>query len=443
MHRNTAKAIRIASGKSMKRIPYYFAALTGAGLLLQTVPAMASGFMVRENSAEAVATAYAGNGSRADDVSTVFNNPAGMSWLRGTQFEAGAAVVFPNMKFNGSASIAGNPIPGTNDRSVGQIAAIPHLYGVFDITDRIKAGLALTVPFGNTVDYAEDWPGRYVNIKTAAIAADINPNIAFRVNDRLSIGGGFSAQYLKLDLSSSIAQFAIFGPGTPDGGYLLRAKDWSWGFNLGILAEPWDGTRVGLTYRSRVSHQLEGDLTFSPATSPLLGLTDAPASADINLPATFGGSVTQQITPDLSISSDVQFTQWHTFKQVAVFSPPNPVFTFTENYRDSWMVSVGGVYRLDQQWLLRAGVGYDESPVTDAYRDTGVPDKDRYMVGIGAGFRVTPASSIDFGYAHYFAAGHATMDSSINATDPITGVVLTGRYTNSLDYVSLTLRTAM
>jgi long-chain fatty acid transport protein len=424
----------------MRRNSLYLAVLSGAGFLLTATGASASGFMVRENSAESLATVYAGNGSRADEPATVFNNPAGMSWLQGTQFELGSAVVVPSMKFNGGASIAGTPIASDNSREIGQVSLIPHFYGVFDINDRWKAGIAITVPFGNTVDYAEDWPGRYVNIRTAALSADINPSISFRLTDRVSVGAGVSLQYLKLSLSSAIAQFLILGPGTADGGFLLRADDWAWGYNFGILVEPVDGTRVGLTYRSGTSHTLKGSLTFSAATSPLLGLSSAPASAPIDLPATIGGSVTQQVTPNLSLSSDVQFTQWNVFKQVAVQAPPNPTFTFTENYRDSWMISVGGVYRLNDTWTMRAGLGWDESPVTDAFRDTGVPDKDRYMIGLGAGYKLSDTSSLDVGYAHYFAAGHATMNSSINNTDPITGVVLNGRYNNALDYVAVTFR---
>jgi long-chain fatty acid transport protein len=424
----------------MKRDTLFVTVLSGAGLVLNATAAHAAGFMVRENSAESVATVYAGNGSRADEPATAFNNPAGMSWLQGNQFELGAAVVFPSMKFSGTSSIAGITLPGDNSREVGQIAGIPHFYGVFDIDSRWKAGIAITVPFGNTVDYAENWPGRYVNIKTAALSADINPSIAYKLTDHISIGAGVSLQYLKVELSSAIAQFAIFGPGTPDGGYLLKADDWAWGYNLGIIAEPFDGTRLGFTYRSETSHTLKGTLNFSAATSPLLGLVSAPASAPIDLPATFGGSITQQITPDFSLSSDVQFTQWNVFKQVAVQAPPNPVFTFTEDYRDSWMISVGGVYRMNDTWTLRAWLGWDESPVTDAFRDTGVPDKDRYMIGLGAGYKLSDMSSLDIGYAHYFAAGHATMNSSINSVDPITGVVLNGRYNNALDYVAVTFR---
>jgi long-chain fatty acid transport protein len=409
----------------------------GGLLFLGATQASAAGFMVRENSAESVATVFAGNASRADDASTVFNNPAGMSRLKGTQIEAGIAGVLPDMHFTGTASIQGHPLPSNNSSEVGQAALIPHLYGVIDLDDRTKLGLALTVPFGNTVDYNGAWSGRYVNIKTAALALDLNPNISYQITDRISIGGGVSAQYLKLQLSTAIAQSLILGPAVPDSEYTLNGHSWSWGYNFGILAEPIDGTRLGLTYRSEVSQRLHGSLKFLPQTSPLLGLATATAKAPIDLPASITASITQQFGSDLSLSSDVQFTQWNVFKQVSVVSPPNPTFTFVENYRDSWMVSVGGVYRINDIWSLRAGVGFDESPVTDAYRDSGVPDTNRYMFGIGPAIRLSDTSSLDAGYAYYFG-NPATMNKSVNAVDPISGATMNGSYNNALHYLTFT-----
>jgi long-chain fatty acid transport protein len=409
-------------------------------LAMHESQALASAFMVRENSSESIATAYAGNASRADDVATVFNNPAGMSWLApGTNLEAGGAIVLPDMHFKGDATSGTTVLPGVNDRDIGQVALIPHLYGAFNLNDRISLGLALTTPFGSTVDYGHTWPGRYVNVKTAALALDVNPNISYKLADWISIGGGFSYQYLRLELISDVAQSLIFGPTVPDSEFKLNAANWAWGYNLGVLAEPVEGMRLGLTYRSGVSHHIHGSLRFSANTSPFLGLATAPASSDIDLPASITASITQQISPNFSLSSDVQFTQWHVFKQLAVVAPPNPTFTFQESYRDTWMVSVGGEYQLDDTWKLRAGLGYDESPVVDAFRDTGVPDGDRYMVAFGPGIKLSDTASLDAAFTHYFGA-LASMDTSVNSVDPISGVVLHGRYNNSLNYISVTYR---
>ena len=410
-----------------------------AAQLVASSEAQAAAFMVRENSAESVATVYAGNGSRADDVATVFNNPAGMTRLEGSQVEGGTVVLFPSIHFSGGASVLGTALPGDNGGNGGERGVIPHLYGKFDVSERLKFGIAVTVPFGNSINYDSTpaWSGRYVGIKTAALAADINPNIAYKLSDSVSIGAGISAQYFKLDVSAAIPQFLIIGPTAPDAIYRFRAHDWSYGFNLGLLADLDPTTRVGLTYRSKIDHRVKGTLNFTGALFPI---ASGPATADASLPATWGASITHDYNPNFSISSDVQFTQWSTFDQVIVQSLNGP-FPFIEKYKDSWMVSLGGVYRFDAGWTLRGGLGWDQTPVSDAFRGVGVPDSNRYMLGVGVGYRFSDSTSLDGGFAHYISTEHASMNTSLSNTDPFTHVVkLQGKYSNHLDYVALTLR---
>jgi long-chain fatty acid transport protein len=415
--------------------------LIGALSVAGSGEAVAAGFAVRENSAESVATVFAGNASRADDVATVFNNPAGMSDLQGTQLEVGSALVLPSIHFNGSLTAGTATLPGNNRRQDGLITLIPHFYGVLDLNERTKLGLAITTPFGNAVDYGDQWSGRYVNIKTSALSMDFNPNISYRLTDWLSVGGGVSLQYFRLGLASGIPQSLIFGAG-PDSSFDLAVANWSWGYNLGLLAEPWEGTRIGFTYRSDVDHTMKGVLRLAPQTSPLLGLSTAPATTDIHLPATWTASLTQDVSGDLSLFSDVQYTEWHTFQNVSLVSPPNPVFTFVEHYRDAWMVSVGGSYKFNDVWSLRGGVGYDQSPVTDPYRDTGVPDDNRYMIGVGPRIRLNDTMLLDLGYSHYWGAA-ATMNKSINAVDPFAGTVLHGSFNNTLDWLVVSFTAAL
>ncbi len=415
--------------------------LIGALFVASSGEALAAGFAIRENSAESVATVFAGNASRADDVATTFNNPAGMSDLEGAQIEVGGALVLPSIHFTGNLTAGAATLPGNNSRQDGQIALIPHVYGVFDLDDRTKVGLAITTPFGNTVDYGDQWSGRYVNIKTSALAMDFNPNISYRVADWLSVGGGISLQYFRLGLASGIPQSLIFGAG-PDSSYDLTVANWNFGWNVGALAQPWAGTRIGFTYRSDIDHTMKGMLRFAPTTNPLVGLSTAPATTDIHLPASFTASLTQDVSGDLSLFGDVQYTEWHVFRDVSLLAPPNPVFTFVEHYRDTWMMSVGGNYKFNDVWSLRGGFGYDQSPVTDAFRDTGVPDDNRYMIGIGPRIRLNDTMLLDLGYAHYWGAA-ATVDKSINSADPFAGTMLHGQFNNSLNWLVVSFTAAL
>ena len=415
------------------------AVFVGCISALASTEALGSGFMVRENSAASVGMAFAGNGSRADTPATVFNNPAGMTRLTDDEVELGIAGIIPNVEFHGTASARGAPLSGTNGDNAGRVVIVPNLSWTFGLTDRWKAGLAVTVPFGLGVAYDSPWVGRYLNIKTSALAIDINPNVAYRLSPGLSLGAGISAQYLKLDTTTAIPQFAIFGPGAPDAFYRFNAHDWAFGYNLGALVELDGATRVGLTYRSQVDHRIKGDLDFT-GTSPILGLVSGPAAANAHLPATAGASITKDLSSDLSLSADIQFSQWSVFKRVVIESA-NPPFPNEERYRDSWMVSVGGVYRLDDIWKLRAGLAWDQTPVTDAFRAVTLPDEDRYLLGVGFGYKLSDAASLDGAYEHSFASKHASMNNSFNNTDPIThAVALNGTYDVAVDIVAFSLR---
>ena len=423
----------------------FFRALPVLAILLAaTGPAAAAGFMIRQNSAEALATSNAGDGSRATGPDTVFANPAGMTRLQ-TGFEIGAAVVLPSMTFNGSARQAtptgSVPLAGNNGGDSFPNAVIPDLYGVVRLADNVAAGIAVTVPFGNSSEYDPGWVGRYLGTKTAAVSTDINPAIAWQIDDAWSVGAGFSAQYLKLDVTSAIDQAAIFGAGAPDAFYRFKAHDWAFGYNLGMLVDL-GGTRIGLTYRSDIDHRIEGTLDFTGA-SPLLGMVSGPARAGARMPATTGLSVTSEVTPDLTVSADVQFTQWSVFKSVVIESQ-NPPVVNVEGYRDSWMVSLGGVYRLDESWSIKSGIAFDETPVTSKYRAVTLADTDRYLLGMGAQVKLTDDMTMEAAYGHSFAFNHPNMNSSINNTDPIThSVTLNGRYDVNVDIVAFTFRYAL
>ncbi|HET7084649.1 MAG TPA: OmpP1/FadL family transporter [Rhizomicrobium sp.] len=416
------------------------AGILACGLLAAT-PAVAAGFLVRENSAEAVAMSYAGNGSRATGPDTVFANPAGMFRLSTDGIEGGAAVILPSTTFSGGATLGGVPIAGNAGGDSGRAALVPNLYGAMHPLPDISIGIAITAPFGNSNEYDTLWVGRYLGTKTAAMSADINPAMAWKIDDTWSVGAGFSAQYMRLDVTSAIDQAAIFSAAVPDALYRFKAHDWAFGFNVGVLADFGD-TRLGLTYRSGIDHKIEGFLNFTGA-SPLLGLVSGPASAKARLPSTTTVSVTHQIDPDLGLSADIQYTHWSVFRDVTIQSA-NPPFANLEHYRDAWMVAVGASYKLDEDWSLKAGIAFDETPVTSRYRAVTLPDTDRYLLGVGAELRLSDSMTVEGAYGHSFALLHPNMNSSLNNTDPIThAVILNGKYDINVDILALSFRYAI
>ncbi len=295
--------------------------LVAIASLMASADAVASGFAIRENCAEGLGTTFAGAGSLADDPCTVFNNPAGMTRLDGTQLEIGATPVFSTINFQGTITGAAvNPgYSNNNGNNAGRPALVPDIYGVTHITPDLSAGIAVTSPFGLPVKYNSAWVGRYNVIQAEALSTDINPNLAYKFSDKLSLAAGLSAQYFTYGLSQAINQGFV---GSTDALARFKGDNWAMGYNFGVLWQPLPDTRIGVTYRSKVDHKLSGDfdvLNLNPALGGVL--VSGPTTADLALPATAGVSVTHELTSQWTIVSDVQWTQWSSFKTFNLVGP--------------------------------------------------------------------------------------------------------------------------
>jgi long-chain fatty acid transport protein len=402
--------------------------------------ALASGFQVRENSSALQGTAFAGAASKADDVSTIFNNPAGMTRLSGYQVGGGVTLIVPYGSFSGTGTTAaGTPIAGSVDQDAGTPEAVPNLYGLASISDDLKVGLAVTTPFGLVTTYDSDWVGRYQAIKSALRTIDVNPNVAYRVNSYLSVGAGMSAQYAYTELSNAINSTAVVQAAglpltLPDGNATVKGNSWSWGYNFGVLLEPRPDTRIGATYRSRITQHLNGDVSFTVPTalSALPTFRSGPASAKLVLPDTATLSITHDVTRDWTIMSDVSWTHWSLFKNLTINNDQGGVITSRpENWRDTVFFALGTEYRPTDKWALRFGVAADRTPVEDQSRTARIPDANRYWVAFGAGYSILPGVTVDAAYTHIFG-GTVLIDETSPTAD-----VLSGSYDTRVDIFSV------
>ncbi|HEY0524762.1 MAG TPA: outer membrane protein transport protein [Stellaceae bacterium] len=424
----------------MKRYGFSVTAVVLACGVVGTGDALASGFQVRENSPALQGTAFAGSASKADDVSTIFNNPAGMTRLSGFQAGGGATLILPSGTFNGGATTAfRTPVAGSVDEDAGTPEPVPNLYALASVTDDLKLGLAVTSPFGLVTTYNSDWVGRYQAIKSALRTIDVNPNVAYRVNSYLSVAGGMSAQYAYTELgnainSTTVARSAGLPLTLPDGNFTVKGNDWSWGYNFGVLLEPRPDTRIGATYRSRIRQNLTGDASFTVPTvlSALPVFRSGPASAKLVLPDTATLSITHDVTRDWTIMSDVSWTHWSVFKQLTVNNASGgAIYSQPENWRDTVFFALGTEYRPTDKWALRFGVAADRTPVEDQFRTARLPDSNRYWISFGAGYSILPGVTVDAAYTHIFGG-----TVSINETSP-TADLLSGSYDNHVDIFGL------
>ena len=221
--------------------------------------AVASGFQLMEQNASGLGNAYAGQAAAAENASTIFFNPAGMTQLPGKQISGTLSIIRPTIDFtdNGaSRSPAGAPSPagGGNGGDAGGWNYIPSGYFSWQLTPRLWAGIGVTAPFGLNTDYDLNYIGRFQSQKAELKTYDVNPSLAFKINDAVSIGGGLSYQHAKLSLDRSF--FA--GAALPQ---TVSLSDNSWGWNLGAMFNLGSATRLGLSYRSEMKQDLAGSVT--------------------------------------------------------------------------------------------------------------------------------------------------------------------------------------
>jgi long-chain fatty acid transport protein len=390
-------------------------------ILSAPIAAQAAGFALIEQSASGMGNAFAGGGAIAEDASTIFFNPAGMTYIEGTQLVGAIHLIKPTVDFNGS--ISGTGKAGGDGGDAGDLSIAPNFYYKRDLTNTVKFGLGINAPFGLKTEYDSTWMGRFQAIKSEVKTININPAIAFKLNDQLSVGAGISAMWAKAELTRA---FNLGGP-SAETTVKIKGDDWGFGFNLGAIYQATADTRLSVAYRSKVNQHLEGD-----STSPLITALNTNVTAAITLPETFAASAFSKLNDTWDLMGDVTWTRWGQFKELRVdFANTVPDSVTQENWSNTLRYSIGANYHYSEDIKLRAGLAYDEEAISDQFRTARIPGNDRKWVSLGANWKVSPSSSIDVGYAHLFIS-----DASINKNEGTGNGTLTGTYDGSVDILS-------
>jgi long-chain fatty acid transport protein len=389
----------------------------------------AAGFALIEQSASGMGNAFAGGGAVAEDASTIYFNPAGMTYIQGTQVVGAIHLIKPSAEFSDQGSVkgVGRP-PGGFGSDAGDLSVVPNFYYKMDLTDTVKFGLGVNAPFGLKTEYDKDWIGRFQAIKSELKTVNINPAIAFRLNDKLSIGAGLSAMWAQAELTSSVNLVASERTSK------VKGDDWGFGFNVGAIYQATQDTRLSIAYRSKIEQHLDGDVKFSisDGQTPNGGVT-----AGITLPETFSFSAFSRLNDKWDLMGDLTWTRWSQFQELAVYRDGGTILANTlENWDNTLRYSIGANYQYSDAIKLRAGLAYDQEAVNDQYRTARIPGNDRKWLSLGAGWQVTPTSKLDVGYAHLFISDAPISDKQNTAALGRKGDLI-GKYDGSVDILSL------
>jgi long-chain fatty acid transport protein len=334
---------------------------------------------------------------------SAFTNPAAMTYLQEDAFMSGVQVVIPEVKFD--SSIAGKG--GSDGGNAGTAAPIPSSFMVKKLSDDWRLGFSVTAPLGGGVDYGKNFVGRYSATRSVLAGVGISPSLAYRVNDKLSIGAGATFIYSKLDMDVAINQ----GP-LPDGRASLNQLD-DWGVQgfFGLTYQINEQAMIGVVYRSESETDLRGDLSIKSKLAPLNALDSVKVSWDYPQMVTLG--LKFKLTDQLTVIADADWEDWSEFRNNYV-SIQGGTFnsTIERNWNDTWHGGVAMLYAIDDYHNVSTGISYDSSPVEDKYRTADLPLDEQLKLSAAYGRK--GLGNLDYSLAlSYIYLGDAKMDQTV------------------------------
>ncbi len=389
--------------------------------------ARAGAFLNAIQSAGAASVSTAGETAIAEDADTVYYNPAGMTLLDRDQILAVAPAIFMSQSFKnaGSTTLLGTPVQGSPGNKSAAFVA-PSLFAVMKLSGRVSAGFGLFAPFGQVNSYPSDWAGRYQLQSISLKTVDFDPVIAWRVTDSLSIGGGVDIQYAHLVRKNAVdfgslcvvsigAGCSGLGlvPQGADGRQTATGANWNAGFNVSLLYQLDEATHIGINYRSAVSHGLSGNARFDvpSAAAPLTagGLFQySAARAGLTFPEVIALGISHKIDERLTLLADLDWTGWDRLKQLTIdfANPVQPDQTLNLNWSSSIRGAIGGIFHLSGDTDLRAGISYDQTPISTAFRTADLADSDEVMfsAGVTHSFGGNLSATFSYSYGDFAAA---------------------------------------
>ncbi len=369
--------------------------LTLACIFLLAESAFGAGFGIYEWSARGNALGGAMIG-KADDPSAVAYNPAGITQLPGVQVLGGLTSLMPQSTVD--VSVTGGAQDGqsgsTDTKSLGLDGIAPHAFLTWQLNDRFWFGLGGFTRFGLSSEYDSDWLGKYEQYYAGVSTYSINPNIAYKINDQLSVAAGVEAMYVDVEIKKKVYL------GASDGDADLAGDCWAPGYNLAVHWKPTPWLSTGLTYRSEIHPHVEGSVDFSDMPA---GYDDQDVVGYLNLPASWSLGLAFQVTDRLNVEVDAVYTLWSTYEDIVFEYEELSTVTEEKDWKDVWRLQLGVEYAWNEWLDLRCGYVYDQSPINNDYYDYMVPLYDRHIVSVGTGMHWGKVT-LDLSYAYLFSA---------------------------------------
>lgn len=377
-------------------------------IALISSPLYAAGFQLNEFSAIGLGRAYSGEGAIGDTAASASRNPATMALMDRPTFSIGGVFIDPDVDITGS-SPSGNSLNASN---IAPTQWIPDIHYVQPLSDRWWIGASVTANYGLATEFNSGYAAGGYAGTTDLTTGNFNLSSAWRLNEHFSVGLGFDAVYAKAKIERYAGESGS-ALGLPADTQIahLKGNAWGYGWNAGVLYEVDDKNRFGLTYRSKVKIDFDGNY-HSDLPSAVnrvnqaanLGLPYAtgganiPGSLTLNLPDMWEVSGWHKVAPQWAVHYSMSYTGWSDFQALkATGNSGQTLFYKEESFKDSLRLALGTTWFYDDNWTFRSGIAFDDSPVPASKRSISIPDQDRLWLSTGASYAFTPDASLDVG----------------------------------------------
>jgi len=386
--------------------------------------AWSAGFQLNEFSSSGLGRAYSGEGAIADDAGNASRNPALIMMFDRPTFSAGAIFVDPGVDITGRSPTGAS----LNSDNIAPTAWVPNLHFVAPINEQFGWGASVTSNYGLATEFNNNYAAGAYGGTTDLETLNLNLSGAYRLDNHWSFGAGFDAVYAKAKieryagdlgrivagsgrLPPALARQVAGIPGDTQIAY-LKGDEWGFGWNAGILYEIDKNNRYGLTYRSEVKIDFDGDYKSSlpSAYNQILGNFGLPMGTDgrttggsltLNLPEMWELSGYNRVAPQWAVHYSLTYTSWSQFQELkATNSGGDTLFYKDASFRDAYRIALGTTYYMDDNWTFRTGIAFDDSPVPADKRSISIPDQDRFWLSAGATYAFNKDASIDAGVSY-------------------------------------------
>lgn len=433
----------------------------------------ASGYHFGTQSVNAQSTANAA-AAEAADASTIFYNPAGLTKLDSSQISVNANIVLPSIHYEADSAtdFTGLPVQGSKSGKITKTTVAPHIYGAYKVNDNLTVGLGVYVPFGSATEYEKDSVLRHNINKLGLTSIAVEPVAAWKLNERHSFGAGIIAQHT----SAELRKYADWGimekakalketPPNPtkaaqikaDGHADVKGSDWGFGYQLAWMWDINDRARVGVNYRSKVSHTLKGDAEWAADGAAAKAMWSTMLAANgytanekarvkIVTPESLSVHGMYKVSDKADLFGDVTWTRHSRFdkaelvfeKEKTIVNGKSDRTTITPDWRNTYKVGFGGSYQISEPLQLRAGIAFDKSPVRNAdYRMNSLPDGNRIWFSAGMKYHIGKNHVVDAAYTHIHINDTTYRTAKASGNDVDSKGASSARFKNHADIIGL------